>query len=412
MSIPAYHEATWLLVLDGIEAIYREAGHPMNAHATIHALRTMHDYHAGMSLGAAVGKHSDALRRDLGLSAPSTPAPTYPPPTDTWPRLGASYYTSLTDPRVDVAEFALRLADLGCTLTRVWLLDAWAIGASAGTSCYDGLLAWERQSDGRFDLWRVNPFYLERLRAYVEVMNVAGILPELSGLDLYTWSDRKQGLLWVPHTTWQPFHHNRQGLRYAGDDAFARIGQPTAEDAFLRQFYRQVVETLAGLVYTVELGNEMPEKPLHERLREAWRLAGYTGTISVNRHEDTPGQYANMRIGQPGGYDRISFHGKRDLPYLDEAFPREPTYRTFRAFYDSRTAQPARVVLSSDGCRKSTNVDDAYDYAALGAVARDARAWGCGYEHQLALKLRGFTHGTIDLNDITFDAPLLRALAR
>lgn len=409
--IPAYHEATWLLVIDGIEAVYAEAGRSMNPHATIHALRTMHDHYEGLSLGAAVGKHTAALRRELGLASPQTPVPTSPPPTDTWPRLGASYYTSLTDPRVDLADFALRLADLGCTLTRVWLLDAWAIGASAGTGCYDGLLAWERQADGRFDLWRVNPFYLERLRAYVEVMNAAGILPELSGLELYTWSDRKRGLLWVPDAARQPFRSNRQGLVYTGDDAFARIGQPTAEDAFLRHFYRQIVDTLSGLTYTVELGNEMPEKPLHERLREAWRIAGYTGTISVNRHEDTPGQYANMRIGQPGGYDRTSFHGKREMAYLDEDFPREPRVRSFRAFYASGP-DAARLVLSSDGCRKSTRVEDAYDYAALGAVFRDGLARGCSVEHQLALKLRGFTHGTIDLNDLAVDAPLLRALAR
>jgi hypothetical protein len=36
-------------------------------------------------------------------------------------------------------------------------------------------------------------------------------------------------------------------------------------------------------------------------------------------------------------------------------------------------------------------------------VARDALARGAGFEHQSCLKLRGFTHGTIDLNDLEVD---------
>jgi hypothetical protein len=291
----------------------------------------------------------------------------------------------------------------------VWLLDAWAIGASAGTGCYDGYLAWTRGSDGRFDLWHVSQPYLDRLRAYVEAMNAAGILPELSGLELYSWSSRKQGLMWVPSAVSQPFRFNRQGVSYVGDDALFRIAQPTAEDGFLRHFYRLVVQTLAGLAYAVELANEMPEKPLHERLRDSWRNAGYTGTISVNRHEDTPGQYANMKIGQVNTYERIAYHGKRDLSYLLDEYPDEPTYKTFDAFYRSLSYTPWRITLSSDGCRKSANVHDAYDYDALGAVAADALGRGCSYEHQSCLKLRGFTEGRIDLADLETD--WLRRLA-
>ena len=341
---------------------------------------------------------------------PAPPVPVRPPPTDTWPRLGASYYTSLTDPRIDPVAFATRLADLGVTYTRVWLLDAWAVSAAGGTGCYDGFVPWVRGTDGRFDLWTVDPRYLDRLRAYVEAMTAHGILVQLSGLELY-WSQRKAGLLWVPDAARGPFRLNRQGVCYRDDDAFDRIAQPSGPDAFLGHFYATVVAALAGLPYTVELGNEMPEKPLHARLASAWRAAGYTGSISVNRQDDTPGQFANMKIGQPGGYDRLALHGKRDLGYLDEDYPEEPRYRTFRAFYASGP-DPSRIILSSDGCRASTDVEAAYDYPALSLVARDALARGSSYEHQLALKLRGFTHGTLTLDDLAFDAPFLRLLAR
>ena len=398
MSLPPYDEATWLTVLDGIETIYGEAHEPMNPHATIHALRTMHDYHAGMSLTGAVAKHYAALRRQLGLVSPVPPAPAV---TDTWPRVGLSYYTSATDPRVDPAAFATRLQDAGATHTRVWLLDAWAVGQH-GTGQYLGYVPWEQPLDGRFDLWAVNQAYLDRLRAYVEAMNAHGILPELSGLELYSWSDRKQGMLWVPDANLGPFRKNKQGIFYSDDTAFDRIGQPAGEDAFLGHFYSQVVATLTGLAYAVEIANEMPQKELHARLRHLWRAAGYRGSLGVNRNEDTPGQFKNMRIGQLDGYDRIAFHGRKDLAYLDEVYADEPVYPTFRSFYASGP-DAKRICLSSDGCRQSTNVDDAYDYDALGAVFTDALARGYSAEHQSALKLRGFVEGRIDLNDLEVD---------
>jgi hypothetical protein len=400
MSIPSYDEATWLAVLDGVESIYGEAHEPMNPHATIHALRMMHDHYAGMSLTGAVAKHYALLRRQLGLDV--APLPPVSAVTDTWPRLGLSYYTSLTDPRVDPADFATRLQDAGATHTRVWLLDAWAVG-QLGTNQYFGYVPWEQTDDGRFDLWKVNQAYLDRLRAYVEAMNAHGILPELSGLELYTWSDRKQNLLWVPDANLGPFRKNKQGVYYADDTAFDRIGQPAGEDAFLGHFYSQVVATLTGLAYAVELANEMPQKELHARLRHLWRAAGYRGTLGVSRNEDSPGQAKNMKIGKLDGYDRIAFHGRRDLAYLDEVYDDEPEYKTFRDFYASGTCDPHRIVLSSDGCRKSTNVEDAYDYDALGAVFTDALARGYSAEHQSALKLRGFVEGRIDLNDLEVD---------
>jgi hypothetical protein len=313
--------------------------------------------------------------------------------------VGLSYYTSLTDPRLDLPGFAVRLQDAGADYTRVWLIDAWAIG-KGGTGTYLGWTPWEEASDMRFDLWKVNQAYLDRLRLYVETMNAHGILPMLTGWELYSWSKRKEALLWVPDANLGPFRKNRQGVYYADDGAFTRIAQPSGEDAFLQHFYEAVVKTLAGTVYTVELGNEMPEKELHLRLKDAWRAAGYAGSLSINRADDTPGQHQNMRIGTT--YDRISFHGKREQGYLDEWYADEPTHKTFRQFYASNP-DFSRIILSSDGCRKSTNPDDAYDYDALRDVFRDILARGGSVEHQSALKLRGFTENRLDLNDLEVD---------
>jgi len=321
-----------------------------------------------------------------------------------WPRKSASYYTSLTDPRIDPAEFAAQLHDLGCNGTRVWLIDAWAVGQ--GTGCYDGYHPWVRNNDGWWNLNAVSQPYLDRLRNYVEQMNSYGILPQLTGWELYSWSDRKQGLLWVPNAALGPFRHNRQGIVYGKDTAF-RVIATGGPHQFLAAFYQRVVDTLMGLSYEIELGNEMPEKELHYRLRDAWRTAGYLGRIGVNRNDDTPGQYHNMKIGVE--FDGISYHGKSHIEYLDEVYPDEPIYSTFREFYTAPPV-PSHITLSSDGCRKSTDVEDAYDYPMLEAVGRDALSRGFGFEHQLALKLRGFTAGYVSLDDIKYDAPLLRSL--
>ena len=338
---------------------------------------------------------------------PLPPAPSPSPSPEARPNVGASFYTSLTDPRCDPAEFATRLQDAGCSFTRVWLIDAWAVGVN-GIGQYEGFVPWERDA-GIFDLERVSGAYLDRLSLYVDAMNAHGITPQLSGLELYSWSDRKAGMLWVPDANLGPFRRNRQGLRYADDSAFTNIATG-GRHQFLEQCYTAVVKMLEGLRFTVETGNEMPEKPLHYRLRDAWRRAGYVGPISVNRQDDTPGGYVNMRIGTD--YDLIAFHGRRSLAYLDERFENEPVYSTFRDFWGSGNLDPARVTISSDGCRKSTNVEDAYDYGPLGEVFRDAIARGFRIEHQGCWKLRGFTHGRIDLDDISFDLPMLRSLQK
>ena len=327
------------------------------------------------------------------------PTPTPAPSVAPWPRIGLSYYASLTDPRLDLKGFFARLRDAGATLTRTWLMDAWAV-PQGGPGQYDGYVPFVRDGNDVWDLYTVRADYLDRLRTYVEMANAHGVVPLLTGLELYTWSARKAGMLWVPDQSRLWMQRNRQGLVYRGDEAFQTLAT-TGAHGWLGSFYGRIVKALDGLTWAPEIGNEMPEKELHYRLRDLWRAAGYSGPISINRHEDTPGQFVNMRIGRD--FEQLSYHGRKEIGYLDEPFDREPTYRTFREWFASPACVPGRITLSSDGCRKSTTVGDVYDYDALGAVFSDAIARGCAIEHQSALKIRSFTEGRIDLADLEVD---------
>ena len=109
-----------------------------------------------------------------------------------WPKFGASYQTAMTHPDVVPAEWAAMLVDAGCDFTRIWCYDAWAIG-SHGPGQYEGYVPWLRDAEGVFDLDAPNEAYYERLHEFVEAMNAAGITVQLTVLELYGWSARKQG---------------------------------------------------------------------------------------------------------------------------------------------------------------------------------------------------------------------------
>jgi hypothetical protein len=341
-------------------------------------------------------------------TAPQPPQPPIPtPPVGQDGRIGGSFYTALTCPWVDPAGYAKALANCGVGFTRVWLLDAWAVNGGEDAGQYPGYLPVKRTSDGRFDLTAWDASYFDRLARFTQALNDQRISAQVSILELYTWAQRKQGMLWVPDATKGPYRHNVNGVRWGDPDDPTFFGLP---DSWLDEFIGRCLDVLNGRMFTVELANEMPEKDLHYRLRDRVRACGYTGPIQVNRNEDTPGQYWNMKIGQE--FDTLALHGMRTIDYLEVEYPEEaaagrPT--TFRDMWPKVDA--SRVTLSSDGCRKSTDVADAYDYHALTQVARDTLHRGGSYEHQLACKLRIFTEGRFDLDDIErYDGPFLRGL--
>ena len=346
--------------------------------------------------------------QDATGTPPVPPGPTPPnPPVYQDGRVGGSFYTALTCPWVDPKGYAQALANCGVGLTRLWLLDAWAVNGGEDAGQYPGFLPVKRTSDGRFDLRQWDPAYFDRLQVFAGALRDAKILPQFTLLELYTWAQRKQGMLWVPDANKGPYRSNVNGVRWGDPDDPTFYALP---DDWLDEFIGHALEALGGFPFTIELANEMPEKDLHYRLRDCVRDHGYPGPVQVNRNEDTPGQYWNMKIGTE--FQSLALHGMKTLDYLDVEYPEEaaagrPT--TFRDMWPMVDA--SRVTLSSDGCRKSTDVTDAYDYPALTEVAKDTLARGGSYEHQLACKLRIFTEGVFRLEDIEqFDGPFLRGL--
>lgn len=346
------------------------------------------------------------------------PGPVPPGPSTAvvrFPALMASYYASPTDPDLDIPVFARWLQEHGCTATRGWLLDAWAVGQRDGAGKflpgqYDGFLPMRRRADGVFDLFDWNPAYFEHLRFYAQTLNAHGVWPHLTILELYSWSQRKAGLLFVPDPNLGPFRNNVNGVRWGDPDDRTFGAEPENNpdqlpDAWLREFIRRVVDTLQGCAWAAEVGNEFPEKGLHWRVIDVLRLVGFAGEVTVNRNDDTPGQYWNMKVGER--FDRIALHNFMSIDYLDEEHPREaeagrPT--TFRAMWDQ--VDPARIIVSSDGGGGNPK-----HLPTLAEVARDTLRRGGSYEHQLALKRRRFYgDGSLQMADLEIDSAFLKGL--
>jgi hypothetical protein len=341
----------------------------------------------------------------VAACAQATPAAQ---PAVTWPALCASYYASVTDPGLNVEQFGAWLAKVKVTCTRAWLLDAWAIGEKGSDGVflrgqYDGAIPVRRAADGRFDLSAWNDAYFARLRRYVEVLNTHGVWPHLTFLDLYTWSEDKASLPFVPDADKGPFRYNVNGVRWGAPDAATIAAMP---DAWMKSFMCRVVATLRGTSWAAELGNEMPDRGLHTRMAAALRACGWTGDVTVNRDATAPGQYWNMDVGRT--FSRIAFHGFPDMSYLDTPYPEEATVgrpTTFRQMWGK--VDPARVIVSSDG-----GGGDPKHLPELKAVACDTLKRGATYEHQLGLKRRRFFgDGTLRMADLAIDEAFLLSLS-
>lgn len=327
-----------------------------------------------------------------------------------WPKFGVSYQTGMTNPACNPELWAALNADAGGDLTRIWAIDAWAVGPN-GPGQYAGYMPWERDSGGFFDLHKPNGAYYERLNDYVQAQNNQGITVQITILELYSWSERKQGLLWVPDQNLGPFRKNRNGVKWGDPDDPTFFTLP---DETLREFIARVCDAVRGLAVCFEIGNEMPEKEMHERSAGVLRAQfsnDWQPDVTINR-DGTPGQYDNMNIGSTRrriGYERIAYHAKASLAYLDERYDEEPTYQTFRQFWDSGNYNPARIIMSTDGCRARGNVLRPYDFDTLGEVCRDHLRRGFSIEHQSQVKMRPFLENTLNL-ELDFEGDWLRSL--
>lgn len=349
---------------------------------------------------------------------PPPPIPPVPPGGVTpdmkaWPKFGASYNAGMTNPSCDPALFAALNRDAGGNFTRVNTIDAWAVGPN-GTGQYAGFMPWQKDSAGVFDLSVPDPRWDERLNYYVRAQNAAGATVQLTVFDLYSWSDRKQGLLWVPDVNLGPFRRNKNGVRWGGSDnedaTFLAL-----PDWVMLQHIQRMCAAVKGLAVCFETGNEMPEKDMHIRIAQALRshfTPDWSPDITTNRQEDTSGQYFNMKIGT--NFDRIAFHGKDSIGYLDEVFEDEPSSRpnTFRKLFEQPWQEgpvdPKRIIMSSDGCRVNSTMD-CYDWPRLAEVFKDHIRRGFTVEHQSRVKMQPFLEGKLELQKY-FEGDWLRSV--
>ena len=313
------------------------------------------------------------MRRALQDTWPiaSEPVPPTNPDLLAWPRIGMSIGSLVVARDCNIAETVRIYQECGVQLTRVNLLSA----------LWDGVnvLPYRQRADGQWDLYSWNQEYFERLHEVRERANAAGIVVQWTNYELYSWSDRKDG----PQQVNTPWRHNVNGVQWDADDSTFDV----LPDQWSRDWLAHVLPQLRADINPIEIGNEFPEKALHERVRDIVKALQPDAQVTVNRNEDTPGQYANMKIGT--NYDRIAFHGRllKQVSDLDRVYPKEPVYKTFNQFFDNCPHDPARIIFSSDGARTSADPINTYDWGPLREFVLEVRRRGCSYEHQSRAKM-------------------------
>lgn len=326
-----------------------------------------------------------------------TPLPIPVPPVGNrealkvWPRYGLNIASLIVNRQYRIAASIQRFADAGANFTDVnWLSAVWP------SLVEHGVFPWKRTTPP-FDLFDWNSEFFERANEVRERCNAAGIVVQGTLWELYSWSNRKRGS-GTPDANQGPWRNNINGIRLGGayngdrheDDETLTTLIPTD---FCREFLPRILAVWDAEVNPVRLGNEMPEKGLHERLRDLVRATEPTALITVNRNEDTPGQYANMKIGV--NYDRIEFHGAqlKTVADLMRVYPvTVSSVPTYQALLDKSSTDKKRITFSSDGARSGPGKDgptDPYEWDKLKAFFRTVgpKGEGCSILHQSRAKM-------------------------
>lgn len=330
---------------------------------------------------------------------PLTPDPQIYGELIKWPRRGASLYGLYGDPEWDYHTFAHQLSDAGLNMTCWWAWGGWRN--------WTGRIPWLKVGD-RWDLTQFDERAFDDAEAMTRYFNSYGIWVLWNLIDLYPWSDRKQGLPGIPDANNGPFRRNVQGIRYGDDHVFELW-----PDRYLTAYITKLVLRLKGLGCGFQTGNECPESAMHDRLRIIIKGIWPEARVTVSRNSDSPGQYANMV--DVHHFDAINFHGWKNMQRMDEVFHEEDTtgrpntYRKLLA--DFFSVSPAKIIACSDGARNG-NPDPlhAYDWPELLEALRFAAERGTALDHQSAAKMALFTNGTHDLG--TVELPFLKQLAR
>ena len=371
---------------------------------------------------------SDAYWLHRGSPA-ATAKPIYPPVDPTGLRLdhsiGCTIASIILKRTYDIREVARIYADCGVTSTTVNL----ALSAEWPSMRGDAhIRPFKTVPDGsQWDLYDWNPEHLDRVDACAYEMNSRGILVQWCYEELYRWSIRKKHPE-TPDARTGPYAlaANVNLIDYVGPH-YGDPGGPKSEAAkewdsdmlahvIPDQWSRDLLTRLEphlGLDYNIFLvGNEYPEKSLHERMRNHVRAVHPFALVSVNRNEDTPGQYANMKIGV--NYDYLIYHGHGmcTVEDLDRHWPEsQSSVPTMRTLLEDPDVDTQRIQFSSDGARISDDPVNTYDYDALGEFALEVVCeYGCSFEHQSRAKMTD--HPNLHMIETDFLTQLATAAAK
>lgn len=316
------------------------------------------------------------------------------------PRRGASLYGSYGNTHWDARTFAHMLSDAGLTATDVWCFSGWGEGSR---------LPFLRRPDGTWDLYAWNEEAFDAAEARTRYDNSYGLRTRWTFLDYYTgFSDRgiRPGL---PHPNTGPFRrqNNVNDVDYAGDHAFEIIGGPRD---WVSAYVEKFVGRLKGLGADFQVGNEMAESAMHDRILAIVRRVWPEAHVSASRNSDAPSQYMNMVDGHH--HNAVNFHGWKNPARLAEVFPEDTDRpKTYRDLLRTPGVDPVKIIACSDGARNG-NPDPyhAYDWADLLEAFRFAADHGCNIDHQSACKMGLATYGTYDLKYVEVD--FLKQIAR
>jgi len=353
-----------------------------------------------------------------------------------WPRRGASLYGIPGDRGWPWRPFLRIVNGCGLNYTGVWTMGGWPqkhdlmYAGLAAPAAIDGSARMPflpPRADGKFDLYAPNPEYFDFAEEFTETANSLGIVVGWTILDLYTWSWRKA---WLPGigdaAATGPFRNNINGIVWGGNstalDDLALTTLPSGPlpiGTWLAEFIEQLAGRLKrfgpGKVYIPV--NEGPEKDLHFRIRNVIKRVDPDARILCTRNDDSPGQYANMGVGHPGGFDGISLHGWKNVERLREVWPKEAgTGRpeTYEALLASLSrADCGRIQACSDGARLQGPIGQSnypFDLPKLREAFAVAWAAGCGIDHMSGGKMVLFNEGRHDLSFVETD--FLTQLAR
>lgn len=348
---------------------------------------------------------------DYGYPKPTVP-PVSGPPTDPRlihrPRWGMNISGLLVHSAANIPETLKRFVDAGVELTDVnWLSALWP----TGVDCLPFVMPPAGQPFNLFD-W--NSQFFERAHEIRESFNAQGIVVQGTFWEDYSWSNRRgfhgnppQRDLRVPDANLGPWRNNLNGILLGGlyngdiheDDETLTTLLPTP---FCRDFLAKLLPFWYPDVNPVRIANEMPEKSLHERMRDLIRSTYPGAKVVVNRQDDTPGQVDNMKV--PRDYDFYEYHGSKAKKVSDLSVvwpPSKSHVPTYNAMLDDPDTHRSTITWSSDGARTSDSPTDPYDWDTLGDFFRHVgpHGLGCTVLHQSRAKMTPFpNHHMIEVD--------------